>query len=571
MKSFFYKYVEYKIDLVDRLHQRWEADRKKNPGRSVNEADDNSEVQYQHTPPEILKQEAYQLKLKYFEFEVSAGDHILAHKTSNVREIPERDSDEESEEGQMENQKREGKPHLFESYRSYYSELPTDNPDPFFDDLIEYAKQETLAILVIGKPKCGRTTLCQSLSQRLGVELVSIEAYIEKVFAKIREVDENGGPERDEDGNPIEFLTPVQRAVIDSLQNGESVPQDLLIELINSNLSTEATAFRGFLFDFPLYDTEEKSYSWLDCLLRGDIKLPSGIVRFTHVIDLTCTDQEARHFASSIMEHPEDIKITSLYERQILRKPKPIKLDEDGNPIEEEIEEEELERLKKTDANLLVYRANESIGVIQRQLLLYSELYPTIHNYFIAGLPKSRHIEIDVSGLNPQEVLDACLAKLGNEITPLRSLTKELQPVDDGSLKDLLRQDFEEEGLPSRRWSAFWNIDPVSLSKGRVMPGKGEFPCEFAGRVFVFETEENRAEFMKNPKRFVARRPKMPKKTYTVAVVGPRMSGKNQVAEFLEKRYGWQAINVEDLVCKKLFEMKTWEQFIPSNYLVINI
>lgn len=372
----------------------------------------------------------------------------------------------------------------------------------------------------------------------------------------------------DEEGNSVEFLTPLEKSIMESLKNGEEVPQNLIIDLINYHLNTELTYFKGFIFDFPLYDVEDRSYSWLERLTNGDIKLPHKMKQFTHVIDLDCTEQEARFVASSIMEHPEDVKISSMYEREILRKPKPIKLDEEGQPIEEEEEEEEIEKKKKADENILVYRANESIGIVQRQLHQYSESYAQIHELYINALPDSRYIHVDVSGLNPKEVLDACLMKLGNEIIPMRPLAKELEAVDDGSLKDLLRQNYEEEGIPSRRWSAFWAVDPVALSKGRVVQGKGEFPCEYAGRVFVFESEESRAEFMKNPKRFVAKRPKMPKKTYTVSVLGPHMSGKNAVAEFLEKKYGWKVINVEKLIAHKLDEMRNWEQFTPSNYLV---
>ena len=48
----------------------------------------------------------------------------------------------------------------------------------------------------------------------LGVELVSIELYLDKILTKIKEVEENGGPEKDEEGNNIEFLSPIERDIM---------------------------------------------------------------------------------------------------------------------------------------------------------------------------------------------------------------------------------------------------------------------------------------------------------------------------------------------------------------------
>jgi hypothetical protein len=34
-------------------------------------------------------------------------------------------------------------------------------------------------------------------------------------------------------------------------------------------------------------------------------------------------------------------------------------------------------------------------------------------------------------------------------------------------------------------------VDPIELMKGRVVNGKGDYACDYAGRVFLFENEEN--------------------------------------------------------------------------------
>lgn len=65
----------------------------------------------------------------------------------------------------------------------------------------------------------------------------------------------------------------------------------------------------------------------------------------------------------------------------------------------------------------------------------------------------------------------------------------------------------------------------MELTKNRVVPGKSEFACDYAGRVFLFENEENQVAFEKNARKYLKVPPKLPK-TYNVAVIGPALSGK---------------------------------------------
>ena len=68
--------------------------------------------------------------------------------------------------------------------------------------------------------------------------------------------------------------------------------------------------------------------------------------------------------------------------------------------------------------------------------------------------------------------------------------------------------------------------------KGIVEPGKTDFPCEFAGRVFMFSSEENQNAFAADPRRYLKTPPKLPK-TYNVAIIGPRKGGKRTMADLL--------------------------------------
>jgi len=77
--------------------------------------------------------------------------------------------------------------------------------------------------------------------------------------------------------------------------------------------------------------------------------------------------------------------------------------------------------------------------------------------------------------------------------------------------------------------------------------GRGDLACDYAGRVFLFAEEKNQEEFLKNPRKFLARKPELPR-TYNVAIIGPRKSGKKTFANLLAKQYGWKFIDTEKII-----------------------
>ena len=265
-------------------------------------------------------------------------------------------------------------------------------------------------------------------------------------------------------------------------------------------LATEAAQFKGFIFDFPIYENEEKNHLWADKLQRKEIITPGA---FSHVICLEANDSEIRFIASNIMENPEDFKASSLYDREIVKKPKvkPPRHPEDSE--EEEEQEEEEEKPPALNEKNLVYRSNESMGILQQSIQTYKEYFSYLHEFIFRHMEPSRIIKIDVSGLNQQMLIEAVIVKMKDVLDPLRPVPAPLEETADDNLVQLLRQGMEDEGKPSRRWSPWRNIDPVALYNGKATPGKGEFPAEYAGRFFVFMDEKNRNLFLANPKKYL--------------------------------------------------------------------
>jgi len=55
------------------------------------------------------------------------------------------------------------------------------------NDLIESANQEVMRVLVIGKPRAGKTTLAKSLEERLDLVRIAPDVWIQDLFKRIQD------------------------------------------------------------------------------------------------------------------------------------------------------------------------------------------------------------------------------------------------------------------------------------------------------------------------------------------------------------------------------------------------
>ena len=96
------------------------------------------------------------------------------------------------------------------------------------NDLIEYANKETIKILIIGKPKSGKSTLARNLATNLDLVRISVDTWIDDFFARLKDRIENPpeiepqfttriNPETNEDEQvelpPPEWRTPLEVSV----------------------------------------------------------------------------------------------------------------------------------------------------------------------------------------------------------------------------------------------------------------------------------------------------------------------------------------------------------------------
>lgn len=530
--SSFYHFEEYSIDLIDKLHKEW----------GLNMLDQNILTEFP-----VLEDE------NGIEELMSDNNLMYFVEKTKILSLNIQKNDLFYNKDRVNNKEYDLKSLDFHQYLSKQSALPIDNRDPYVEDLIDYAKKESLQILVIGKPKLGKTTFCKDLAKLLDIYHIEFGILLDRIIQKLKLSEEN--PELDEEGQPKDPLNQLEREIINEIKQGQAVSNEFLLELLNNELENPLVIQKGFVLDIPLYDNR-----WVNLIIDGGMKLPQDNCRFfTHIIDLIASDEEINHFASNIKENQEDFGLYSQLDRYLLSKPKVINEDE---PVPDE--EEEKKPLIEFD---LLIRPNEIL--LENPLNIYNtKIYPMLKEIF-SFMSVSQYINIPVSGLTSIEISSIVISKLGPEVYPLRPLPIKLEPGTEGNLKELLSQNIEE-GSVIRKWSSFYQIDPVELFNGKVIVGKAEFPCEYAGRVFLFDKEENLIEFTQNARKYLKTKPKMPI-GYNVSLVGPPCSGKKTYAELLNKLYGWKIIDIDQIVTESINEQKTWTSYNPSNPIVKKI
>lgn len=212
-----------------------------------------------------------------------------------------------------------------EKYLSQQERLPADSEDPFEDDIIEYAHQTPLQLLIIGRPKCGKTALAKRLAAKYQIMHVSVENVVNKIFERVKFF-EDSPPEVDDNGVAKDGLTTIEKCVLEDLQQGRAVSEGDLLDLLNAEMKNPATASKGFILDLPL---EYGKNDWMDLITSNRLYVPKVNCRyFSHVIELEQTDEEWRYFSKLVMEK-DDLTVSSGFERYILAKPKPPKAEDE--------------------------------------------------------------------------------------------------------------------------------------------------------------------------------------------------------------------------------------------------
>lgn len=341
--------------------------------------------------------------------------------------------------------------------------------------------------------------------------------------------EESAEPELDENGNPIVkepvakepevpkrdkkdmWLTELEYQVRNALRAGKQLSVDQIDDIVIEMINSPQARTKGFVLDLCFAKNEDE-VQWGIRLVDKEILVNEN--EPTHIIELLAEDDEVRRRAKGILVHPVSGVAYSAWERAERNRPKPPQLDESGEPIEEEPEENEEELIAAglkgpLEDNKLVERSCDEPGKLDMEIEYYNMRERNYFDEFIIKMHDSTYLKVDIAGMTPAELTETVVVRLKpNQAEPLRPVAHIIEDGA-GSFKELLTAGMEEvEGfqLP-RTWSLWKTIDPVSLYNGKVETGSAEFAAHYANAVFVFQTEENLKAFVKEPRLYIEQAP----------------------------------------------------------------
>ena len=118
--------------------------------------------------------------------------------------------------------------------------------------------------MILGKPRSGKTTLAKQLVKRHNLLIVSADRWIEKLFAKIKDREENPPEEEPEleleEGQELPpkkgWLKPLEEMVLKKLKDGDAPNEYEIDQMLRELITSPEALTKGFVLDleFPIFD-----------------------------------------------------------------------------------------------------------------------------------------------------------------------------------------------------------------------------------------------------------------------------------------------------------------------------
>jgi len=128
------------------------------------------------------------------------------------------------------------------------SGLPYD--DSFMDyDINDISKNLPLCIIILGRPRSGKTTLSKILSDELDLVNLSIEQILDRDMAIYKEANELGEEEIEEKNLMLNKISKTVKTIISELLQGGSIEKSYVLDVFKELIHD--AYFKGFVIDLP--------------------------------------------------------------------------------------------------------------------------------------------------------------------------------------------------------------------------------------------------------------------------------------------------------------------------------
>ncbi|XP_061609994.1 adenylate kinase 9 [Phyllopteryx taeniolatus] len=398
--------------------------------------------------------------------------------------------------------------------------------------------------LVVGRPGVGKSTLAKNIAETWGCVLIDDTEVLDH---HIRSTTEDG----------IKLL--------EILNAGESVPEDMVLRLIFDMLNSSKVEHYGYVLSCLPFMSEEGVGVDEQMELIRKLKLKPDFL-----INVKCADKDLVQRLSSQKQHPmtgllynqdqwkwdNDFHVTGFIDDEIVE-------EEDKEESQDDDEEEEEQITPRCTIDQLVWIPERQSRNTSLRINAYKDnILRPLEDYMMDHNPIYL---FEVDGTNtPDELLLFVLSRLGSMAIQRVSVPVVLHQneelPEDIETEDLLRFMSSSRILvPGFRWrrSRWGRSCPVALKEGCFVPGKPEFSVGFRDKMYILSSQEAYDKFVTNPRRYLL--PPMPSPPCRVCIVGTMASGRSELARLMGARHGVSVLELEKLAEPLVAELeKEW-------------
>lgn len=128
-------------------------------------------------------------------------------------------------------------------------------------EIIEAANEKPMIILIIGKPRSGKSWTGKDLSLALDLVHINIERYLNALEKKIAAYEPP--TDLEEGQEPPKWLSDFEENIHNNLWNGEGPKNEEIIQIFKEQVLANDAQTKGFIIDFPYYRRNE---TWADTI-----------------------------------------------------------------------------------------------------------------------------------------------------------------------------------------------------------------------------------------------------------------------------------------------------------------